>query len=735
METSLTISAWLLTYLMHSTLLIGGVWVGLKLARPRAAEARELLWKAGLIGAIVTTLVQSVLLPPHWGHVWALAKSEAESVQAGPTSLMKAGASPRDFELTAVEERPMSESEPGLQGHASNGLMEVAAQCLQWLPGVWLALVMAGSLRLAWNWTVLVRLRREAERVEGGEISEVAGRILSRFGCARNVEIWITPAIQGPMVTGLTQWRLFLPKGFLKRLDVTELEAVIAHELAHLVRGDGWWLMAGQWISCLFFFQPLNHVARRHLRAEAEYLADRRALTVLADESGLARSLLALGEWLVGAGDRQAHHSLAAGMAGCRSTLGKRIESLLEGSEDEAANRGARRWIAALALAALILTSLAAPRAAASGSSFSSQPQPESVMKPAITSKAAAILASATLIAAVPTNAAEDKKPDLSAASADGQKLPEGLHGFSGHLAGQLIEKDLEQGSLVMKVDSLLHVWRNNKATEPRLVVGRTVKVGGIHGKALDVLVVLNPGDHLEIETKHLAGDDMLYLGEGMKKAAAPAQEGAKGGGREVLNGFRGMFVGQLISKDQEKGTLEVKIARISKVWKQNKAEHPEQAVGQTWKINGVTGKWLDTLLTLKVGDQVEVEAFHHRGEELDFVGEWLKKVEAEPSANADAGREGLKGFRGLLIAQLLAKDAEKGEVEIQIESIKTAFKRSAAPNAAGSIGQKWKVRGIAGKWVDSLLVLNAGDRIELAAFHNGGDVLDFPGEMLRKAE
>jgi hypothetical protein len=195
------------------------------------------------------------------------------------------------------------------------------------------------------------------------------------------------------------------------------------------------------------------------------------------------------------------------------------------------------------------------------------------------------------------------------------------------------------------------------------------------------------------------------------------------------------MFVGELISKDQEKGTLEVKIARISKVWKQNKAEHPEQAVGQTWKINGVTGKWLDTLLTLKVGDQVEVEAFHHRGEELDFVGEWLKKVEAETSANAAAGREGLKGFRGLLIAQLLAKDVEKGEVEIQIESIKTAFKKSAAPNAAGSIGQKWKVRGIAGKWVDSLLVLNVGDRIELAAFHNGGDVLDFPGEMLRKAE
>jgi hypothetical protein len=325
------------------------------------------------------------------------------------------------------------------------------------------------------------------------------------------VEIWITPAIQGPMVTGQLRWRLFLPKGFLQRLNEDELEAVIAHELAHLVRGDMWWLMAGQWISCLFFFQPLNQVARRHLRAEAEYLADRRALNVLPDESGLARSLLALGEWLAGTGDRPVPHPLAAGMAGCRSILGKRIESLLEVEDDRVANGGLTRWAAILTLATLMLTSLAAPRAVASGPSPSpsSPPQPHTSMKPTITSKTAALLASATLLAAVPATA-EDKKPDAPAANADGQKLPEGLHGFSGHLAGQLISKDVEKGSMVMKVASLLHVWKNNKAPEPKLVVGRTVKVGGIHGKALDVLVVLNPGDHLEIETKHLTGDDML---------------------------------------------------------------------------------------------------------------------------------------------------------------------------------------------------------------------------------
>lgn len=734
METNLLICAWLLTYLIHSTLLIGGVWIGMRLVRPRSPEVRELLWKAALVGAVVTTLVQSVLPTPHWGNVLTLEQSNIELANVSDVEAMDETVPVSGVEPTILEDRPTTDSEPIATRLESLGWSQAAELVSKGMPWAWALMALVGMVRLVRSWLGLLRLRREAERVTSGEIADVARRILNRFGCTRKLEIWVTPSIQGPMVAGLARWRLFLPKEFLQRLDESELEAVIAHELAHLVRGDALWLMAGQWISCLFFFQPLNHVARRHLRSEAEYLADRRALDVLPDESGLARSLVALGEWLMGTGGRQVVHPLAAGMGACRSMLGRRIELLLEGAEERAGAGGLRRWAAIVALTALMLTSLAAPRAVASDPKVSPQTQPPDPMKTSLTTKAAALMAGATLLAAAPAPA-EDKKAGSPPAAAEGQKLPEGLHGFSGHLSGQLISKDVEKGSMIMKVQSLLHVWKNNKATEPKLVVGRTVKVGGIHGKALDVLVVLNAGDHLEIETKHLTGDDMLYLGEGMKKVSAPAEAGAATGARDALNGFRGMFVGELISKDQEKGTLQVKIARISKLWKKNTAQHTDQAVGQTWKINGVTGKWLDTLLTLKVGDQVEVEAFHHRGDELDFVGEWLKKVESDAPAKTAGDGDGFKGFRGLVIGKLLAKDVEKGEVEIQLETIKTSFKKSAASKPESAVGQKWKVRGIAGKWLDSLLVLNVGDRIELAAFHNGGDVLDFPGEMLRKAE
>lgn len=230
------------------------------------------------------------------------------------------------------------------------------------------------------------------------------------------------------------------------------------------------------------------------------------------------------------------------------------------------------------------------------------------------------LLVSSLVLFAGPSINADDTKPK------PGGPLPEGLHGFSGHLTGKLVSKDVEKGSLVMKVRKVLNVWKGNKASQPTAAEGRTLAVTGIHGPALDVVVILKPGDHFEIETKHVRGDDMVYLGEGIKKVTPPDQSSSSS--REVLHGFKGMFIGELMAKDQEKGTLSVKIEEVTKVWEQNQAPNAKAAAGQTWKINNVAGKWLDTLLVLKVGDRVEVEAFHRRGDELDFVGEWLKKLE-----------------------------------------------------------------------------------------------------------
>jgi hypothetical protein len=56
---SATISAWSVTYLLHSTLLIGLVWLAARWIR--SASARNTLWKVALCGGIITATLQTVV--------------------------------------------------------------------------------------------------------------------------------------------------------------------------------------------------------------------------------------------------------------------------------------------------------------------------------------------------------------------------------------------------------------------------------------------------------------------------------------------------------------------------------------------------------------------------------------------------------------------------------------------------------------------------------------------------
>lgn len=210
--------------------------------------------------------------------------------------------------------------------------------------------------------------------------------------------------------------------------------------------------------------------------------------------------------------------------------------------------------------------------------------------------------------------------------------VPEGMHGVSGLISARMIEKDNERGTIVMKVEKVHRLWRGNKAKNAGSGEGKTLKLTGITGKALDQLLVIRKGDRFSIEIKHVSGPNLRYLGEGLKRLnedELPAETlGEDSNPRRHMHGFRGIFIGTLAAKDSEKGTLSVKIESIKKTWKKNKAKHAAKAKGQVWEVRGVSGKWLDVLVESKLGERLEVEAFHNRGNKLDFVGEWLKKAE-----------------------------------------------------------------------------------------------------------
>jgi hypothetical protein len=349
-----------------------------------------------------------------------------------------------------------------------------------------------------------------------------------------------------------------------------------------------------------------------------------------------------LGEWLIDSRRRVAFApgSAGVGMASYRSSLGRRIEAIL--AADDRPSRLRFVWPALLAVALIVLP-LAAPRATATVQQLPSPVEQNSGDETVIKSlTTAAVLVALAAPAVVEESAAQEEKQIKIEA------VPQTMHGFSGQIVGKLMSKDVEKGAIVLHVQRVQRVWKNNKAERPKDCEGKTVALDGLFGKFLDVLYTVQPGDTVQIEAKHTSGDNLKFLGEQFMKVAPIADEpkeqpdkepetaeetssagdGQDGAFPEGLKGFRGILVGTVVSTDVEKGVLVFKGESVQRTWPKNAAKNPASAKGKTLTVEGIAGKWLDTLLSFKPGDRIEVEAFHNGGEKLDFVQEWLKKAE-----------------------------------------------------------------------------------------------------------
>src|SRR5437763_13755729 len=82
--------------------------------------------------------------------------------------------------------------------------------------------------------------------------------------------------ISSPVALGLSE--ICVPELALSELGAEQQCSMLAHELAHLARHDSLWLVGASLIERLFFFQPLNRLARRELETTAEYLSDELAM-------------------------------------------------------------------------------------------------------------------------------------------------------------------------------------------------------------------------------------------------------------------------------------------------------------------------------------------------------------------------------------------------------------------------------------------------------------------------
>lgn len=218
------------------------------------------------------------------------------------------------------------------------GLLEQAQAmvdgALPWLIGAWVGGAVLLLARAFGGWS-LARRRAKAGVPFGKDLSELAARI----GVSKAFDVLVSPAVQVPHVFGWMKPVVLLPVSAVTGLPQDQLEAVIAHELAHIARNDYVVNLLQTMVESVLFYHPAVWWTSEKIREEREACCDDAVVELTGDRVTYSRALLALEE-----------SRLSIVPAATGSGLAERISRML-GKESEQAYSAP----AAIAVAAMML--------------------------------------------------------------------------------------------------------------------------------------------------------------------------------------------------------------------------------------------------------------------------------------------------------------------------------------------------------------------------------------------
>ncbi|GAA5074289.1 M56 family metallopeptidase [Lysobacter panacisoli] len=162
---------------------------------------------------------------------------------------------------------------------------------LPWIVLAWSAGACALSLRMGVGLLWVQRLRATPQGAEHPRWQARVDALAARFGLSRRVALRVVDALDSPISAGWWRPVVFLPAGLLSRMPVELVEALIAHELAHIRRHDYLVNLLQNAAEALLFYHPVTWWLSRRIRIEREHIADRLAADVTGEPRRLAVAL------------------------------------------------------------------------------------------------------------------------------------------------------------------------------------------------------------------------------------------------------------------------------------------------------------------------------------------------------------------------------------------------------------------------------------------------------------
>ena len=266
----------LLHFVWEGTLIAGVTAVALTLLRRASAHLRYIV----VCGGLLLSLAAAALTPL---ALMGLA-DQLSSTTAGPVEL------PRRILTSADRLTQVVSPLPAVHVTTSpdRGALDIV---LAVFVTFWAAGVLVLTARLGIGWWHVRRLHAGAVAAPASEWLTVATRVAERLGLPRRVHVIDSDAVDTPTVIGWLRPVVLLPVAVLANLTPGQVQAILAHELAHVRRHDFVVNLLQTIAETLLFYHPAVWWLSSRIRAEREHCCDDIAVDVCGDAVGYAEAL------------------------------------------------------------------------------------------------------------------------------------------------------------------------------------------------------------------------------------------------------------------------------------------------------------------------------------------------------------------------------------------------------------------------------------------------------------
>jgi uncharacterized protein (TIGR03435 family) len=331
MNTWIDLAGWTLLHFLWQGALVWAV-AALALRALHTAQARYALACVALTVMLAAPVVTAL----------ALSDGAAAFIPARAVSVP-----PADTTAPPSADRPASAADAAPAPAASIARSFDAAQTMPVIVTVWLSGVALLLMRLAGGCWRVRRLRAAALGDPVSRWQEMADALARRLCLARPVFIVDSKRVDTPMVIGWLRPVIVLPVAALASLTPAQVEAILAHELAHIRRHDFLANALQTFAETLLFYHPAVWWISGRIRAERENCCDDVAVEVCGDPVTYAAALTELAAWSL------ARPPLV--LAATSGSLLARVRRLLQVSADGTPRSSSGMLVGGLALALVVI--------------------------------------------------------------------------------------------------------------------------------------------------------------------------------------------------------------------------------------------------------------------------------------------------------------------------------------------------------------------------------------------